>query len=69
MSRSFQKRTPAPMRMTSRPRVTMIGRSVEAPCSWRMTAHSTSAPSNGAPTTSTITSPTTSGTWCCCISQ
>ena len=47
----LQMTVATPVRMTSRPRVTMTGRSAEAPWSRRMSTRSTRAPAIEAPTT------------------
>ena len=52
-----------PVRMTSRPSVTMTGRSAEAPWSLRISTRSTSAPEMDAPTTRMTARATRMGTW------
>ena len=51
----FQMIAASPVRITIRPRVTITGRSAEAPWSRRIRPRSTTAPARGAPTRSTIT--------------
>ena len=52
-----------PVRITISPRVTMTGRSEEAPCRRRIRTRSTRAPAIEAPTTRTIRSDSSTGTW------
>ena len=60
----FQMTVANPVRITSRPRVTITGRSAEAPWSRRMSTRSTRAPEMEAPTTRMRASATRMGTWC-----
>ena len=52
-----------PVRMTSRPSVTMTGRSAEAPWSRRISTRSTSAPEIDAPRTRMMSNATRMLTW------
>ena len=65
----LQIRMAAPIRINSRPRVTMIGRSADAPYMRRMNTRSTKAPSTGAPTSRMITNDRATGTWWAWSSQ